>query len=48
MSYLRGTCGVNGMHGESNESVHVRFIMSSMGEGMNCRVMVVVKGSILK
>lgn len=35
MSFLGDACGVK----KSNESVHVRFSMDSMGEGMSCGMM---------
>ncbi len=48
MSYLRGACGLNGMDGESNESVYGRFGASFKSEGMNCGVVEVVKHSTLR
>ncbi len=36
MRYLRSACAVQGMDGESDESVYNRFGMSSKGEGMKC------------
>ncbi len=43
MSYLRGACGLNRMDGESNESLYGKFGRSFKSEGMNCRVVEVVK-----
>ncbi len=48
MSYLRGTCGLNRMDGESSESVYGKFGMSFKSEGMNCGVVEVVKHSALR
>lgn len=43
MSYREGAYGVNRMVGESNESVHERFGVSSKTEVMNCGVEDAVK-----
>ncbi len=47
MSYLRGSCGVSRMDGESNESVSGKYGISSRGKGMSCVVVEVVKCSTL-
>ncbi len=36
MSYPRGSCGLNRMNGESNETVYGKLGMSFKSEGMNC------------
>ncbi len=36
MSYLRSSCGVWRMDGESKENVYNRFGKLSKGEGMKC------------
>ncbi len=48
MSNLRDGCGVSRMDEESNENVYRKFGMSSRGEGMNCRMVEMVKRSTLR
>lgn len=48
MSSLRDGCGVSRLDGDSNESVHGRFALSSKGEEMSCSAVEVVKCSVLR
>ncbi len=48
MSYLRSGCSVNRMDGESNENLYRKSGMSSIGEGISCGVVEMVKCSTLR
>ncbi len=48
MSHIRGTCGVSGWDGKSNESMYEQFGMAVTANGVECGVVEWVKRGALR